>query len=236
MFAATSSLDVYSQAFAAGFDIGSGKETLYSVGIGRLLYNSLAKSYRRLGVRAHQTLNLILVPSTLSIAYSTRQHPFTGTFRRIFSAVLGIDNPKDVSTLVEGVKQFYGVGSTVLLEQGLTLSKLVTEKPAIGDIFLILGTKAKDIEYTLRRMDYVIEVGMEAAKMLSSGVEPNEVSVRAFLRLARPECEKLSRVSDVDQKSLYELDRELTRDGVDLSYLITPLVLALVLSNYLGEK
>lgn len=236
LFTVTSSLDVYSQAFAAGTDVGSGKETLYSVGIGRLIYNSLAKSYRRLGVRAHQTLHLILIPSTLSIAYSLRQHPFVGSFRRIFSAVLGVDNPKDVAALVDGVRQFYGAGSSALVEQGLTSSRLVTEKPTIGDVLMTLGRKAKDVEYTLRRLDYVIEVGTDVAKMVASGVEPNDASVRAFLKLAQPECERLSGVSDVNQKVLYELDRELARDGIDLSYLITPMVLALVLSNYLGVK
>lgn len=236
VFSVTSSLDVYSQAFVAGVDVSSGKETLYTVGVGRLFYNSLAKSYRRLGVRTHQTLNLVLIPSTLSIAYSLRQYPFASSYRRIFSAILGVDNPKDVTTLAEGIRQFYGVGSAVLSEQGLTLSRMVTEKPSIGDILSIIGAKVRDLQYTLERIDYIIEVGMDTARIVASGADLNDVAVRAFLKLAQPECGKLSKVSDINQKILYELDKELLKDGIDLSYLITPLTLTLILSNYLGEK
>ncbi|MEM1623017.1 MAG: hypothetical protein QW543_02605 [Sulfolobales archaeon] len=236
IFTATSSLDVYSQAFTAGLDISTGKETLYSIGIGRLFYHSLAKSYRKLGIRAYQALNLVLVPTSLSIGYSARQQHFVNSYKRIFSAVLEVNNPKDVVALVDGIRQFYGIGSVVLVEQGLTPSKLATEKPSIGDVLLLMGVKARDLLYTLKRMDYVFEVGTEVARMISSGADPNDVAVRAFLRLAQTECEKLRRVSEIDQKSLYDLDKELLRDGVDLSYLITPLTLALLLSNYLSEK
>jgi len=236
VFTVTSSLDIYSQTFTAGLDVSTGKETLYSIGIGRLFYHSLAKSYRKLGIRAHQTLNLVLIPSTLSIAYSTRQHPFANSYRRIFSAVLEVDNPKDVATLVDGIRQFYGVGSAVLSEQGLTPSRLATEKPSIGDILQVLEAKARDLRYTLKRMDYIFEVGTEVARMTASGIEPNDVVVRAFLRLAQVECGKLGKVSEVNQKNLYDLDKELSKDGVDLSYLITPLTLTLLLSNYLSEK
>ncbi|MEM0065486.1 MAG: hypothetical protein QXZ22_01765 [Sulfolobales archaeon] len=236
VFTVTSSLDAYSQAFTAGLDVSTGKETLYSIGIGRLFYNSLAKSYRKLGIRAYQALNLALIPTTLSIGYSTRQHPFANSYKRIFSALLEVNNPKDVATLVDGIRQFYGTGSAVLAEQGLTPSRLATEKPSIGDILLLMSVKARDLWYTLKRMDYIFEVGTEVARMTSSGADPNDVAVRAFLRLAQAECEKLRKVSEVNQKSLYDLDRELIKDGVDLSYLITPLTLVLLLSNYLSEK
>ncbi|MEM0486830.1 MAG: hypothetical protein QXT76_00140 [Sulfolobales archaeon] len=99
-----------------------------------------------------------------------------------------------------------------------------------------MSVKARDLWYTLKRMDYIFEVGTEVARMTSSGADPNDVAVRAFLRLAQAECEKLRKVSEVNQKSLYDLDRELIKDGVDLSYLITPLTLVLLLSNYLSEK
>lgn len=177
-----------------------------------------------------------MIPSTLSTAYSIRQHPFVSNYRRIFLAILDINNPKDIATLVDGVRAFYGAGSTALLERGLTPSKLATEKPAIGDILLMLGERVKDVWYTLMRIDYIIEVSMDVWRMIASGTEPNDVAVRAFLKLAKLECEKLSHVSDADQKVLYELDRELLKEGRDLSYLITPLTLALVLSYYLGEK
>ena len=236
VFTVTSSLDVYNQAFSAGLDVGAGKETLYSVGVGRLFYSSLAKSYRRLGARAHQTLNLALVPFTLSVAYSLKQQSFESSFRKIFFTTLGIDSSKDTSALVDGIKQFYGAGFTALLERGITLSKIATEKPSIGDILSALSSKARDIQYILRRIDYVVEVGLEVGRAATEGIELNEVAVRAFLKLARFECEKLSSVAELNQKVLYELDRELLREGVDLSYLITPLILALVLSNYLEGK
>ncbi len=236
VFTVTSSLDVYGQAFAAGLSVGSGKETLYTVGVGNLLYTSLAKSYRRLGARAHQTLNLVLIPSTLAIACSLRQRPFASSFRRILSAVLGIDNPRDVAGLVEGVRQFHGIGSQVLAELGLTSSRLATERPSLGDVFSALGTRARDLRYTLERLDYVVEVGAEAGRELARGSDPNDVAVRAFLKLAQPECERLGRATEVDQKVLYELDRELSREGIDLSYLLAPLTLALKLSYYLGGR
>lgn len=236
IFTVTSSLDIYGQVFTAGLDISTGKETLYSAGIGRFFYSSLAKSYRRLGARAHQALNLVLIPFTLSTAYSLKQQPFLGSFRKIFFTILDVDNPKDITALVDGIRQFYGAGSTALLERGLTSSRLATEKPSIGDILSILGSKIKDIQYVLNRMDYIIEIGLEIGRIAAEGVELNDITTRAFLKLARFECERLSSIVDFSQKTLYELDRELTREGVDLSYLVTPLTLALTLSNYLGGK
>ncbi|MCS7099210.1 MAG: hypothetical protein RMH84_01930 [Sulfolobales archaeon] len=236
VFTVSSSLDVYSQAFTAGLDVGTGKETLYSVGIGRLFYNSLAKSYRKLGARAHQTLSLALIPFTLSVAYSLKQQSFASSFRKIFFTILGIDNSKDTSALVDGIRQFYGAGYTALLESGITFSKLATEKPSIGDILSALSSKARDIQYVLKRMDYIVEVGLEVGRVATESIELNDIAVRAFLKLARFECEKLSSVAELNQRVLYELDRELLREGVDLSYLITPLILTLILSNYLGRE
>ncbi len=235
VFTVTSSLDVYNQAFSAGLSVSSGRETLHSVGVGRILYSSLAKSYRRLGARAHQALNLVLIPSTVATACSLRWRPFASSYRKTLSAVLSVDNPKDVAALIEGVRQFYGTGSLALAELGLTSSRLATERPTLGDVLSALGTRVRDLRYTLERLDYVIEVGSEAGRELASGAEPNEVAVRAFLKLAQPECGRLSRLTELSQKALFELDRELSKEGIDLSHVLTPLSLALALSRYLSE-
>ncbi len=233
IFTVTSSLEVYSQAFDAGLSVSAGKETLLTSGIGRLIHNSLAKSYRRLGARAYQALNLVLVPSSIAIAYASRNKPFANSYRRILLSILEIDNSKDVSMIVEGVRQFYGEASLILSETGITPGKVVSERITVGDIMSALGTRIRELGYFLKRIDSILEAGTFFGRLISGGLEPNEAAVKTFLKLAAADYNKLSTLTDTNQKILYELDKELTSRGVDLSYVVAPLTLAILISNYI---
>jgi len=232
IFTVTSSLEVYSQAFEIGLDVSTGKETLLTAGVGRLIYNSLAKSYRRLGTRAYQALNLILVPSSVAIAYASRYKPFTNSYRRVLLSILEIDNSKDVSMLVEGIRQFYGIAYLALSDAGISPGKVASERITIGDVMSTLGTKIRELNYFLKRVDNILETGAFFGRLISSGYEPNDAAVKAFLKLASVDCDRLSTLTDVNQRVLYELDKELTSKGIDLSYIIAPLTLAIIISNY----
>lgn len=233
IFTVTSSLEIYSQAFDVGLSVSTGKETLLTSGVGRLIHNSLAKSYRRLGAKAYQALNLVLVPSSIAIAYASRHKPFVNSYKRILLSILEIDNSKDVSMIVEGLRQFYGEASLILSDFGITSGKVVSERITIGDIMSALGTRIRELSYFLKKMDNILEAGSFFWKLVSSGHEPNEAAVKTFLKLASTDYSRLSTLTDANQKILYELDKELTSRGVDLSYVVTPLTLAILISNYI---
>jgi hypothetical protein len=229
----TSSLDTYGQAYEAGLGIGSGRETPLTIGLGRIVQTALARSHKRLGSRARQSVNLVFIPVTVSVAYSLRQQNFVGSFRRMLRSLLQVDDPKDTLALFEGVRTYCGEG-LVLAERGLTQSRLVSERLSIGELLEVLSTSIRELNFLTRKLNTVLEVGSTIKTLVEKGLELNDVLVRAYLELAKVEVGKpFTELKEVELRSLYEIDRELTKSGRDLSHLVVPLALALLLSYYI---
>ncbi len=233
LITATSSLDIYGQAYEAGLGISSGKETLLTIGLGKMVQTALARSHKRLGSRAQQAVNLVFIPVTVSVAYSLKQQNFIGSFKRMLRSLLQIDDPKDTVALFDGIKLYCGEG-LVLAERGLTQSRLISERISISELLELLSPRVRELSFLMKKLNAILEVGSSIKTLLEKGLELNDVLVRAYVELAKTEVgEPFSGLKEVEQRVLYEVDRELLKSGRDLSYLIVPLALALLLSYYI---
>jgi len=229
----TSSLDIYGQAYEAGLGISSGRETLLTIGLGRVVQAALARSHKRLGSRARQSVNLVFIPVTVSVACSLKQQNFVGSFKRMVRSLLQVDDPKDTVALFEGLRMYCGEGP-VLAERGLTQSRLISERITVGELLELLSPRVRELGFLTRKLNTVLEVGFSIKTFLEKGLELNDVLVRAYVELAKVEVgEPFSGLKEVEQRVLYEIDRELIKRGRDLSYLVVPLALALLLSYYI---
>ncbi len=226
----TSSFEVYERAAKLGEDVARGRSGFPNIRIGELLSEALQMAEARLGAGTDPMIHIMLVPITVAVSYSVRMSDRIdgALIRRAISDILNYSDVSESLRIYESLKTVGGRYSALLDEIMITPTKIRVESLRPADIFAEMSMKEPIFSLLGRRLSTLISVSKRFIELETGEVSTNAAAVEAFSELVYGVTGKKLRVyGDADIVKALKYDRELEKNGVDLSPFIGPLTAAL---------
>ncbi len=226
----TSSFEVYERAAKLGEDVARGRSGFPNIRIGELLSEALQRAEARLGAGTDPMIHIMLVPITVAVSYSVRMSDRIdgALIRRAISDILNYSDVSESLRIYESLKTVGGRYSALLDEIMITPTKIRVESLRPADIFAEMSMKEPIFSLLGRRLSTLISASKRFIELETGEVSTNAAAVEAFSELVYGVTGKKLRVyGDADIVKALKYDRELEKNGVDLSPFIGPLTAAL---------
>ncbi len=226
----TSSFEVYERAAKLGEDVARGRSGFPNIRIGELLSEALQRAEARLGAGTDPMIHIMLVPITVAVSYSVRMSDRIdgALIRRAISDILNYSDVSESLRIYESLKTVGGRYSALLDEIMITPTKIRVESLRPADIFAEMSIKEPIFSLLGRRLSTLISASKRFIELETGEVSTNAAAVEAFSELVYGVTGKKLRVyGDADIVKALKYDRELEKNGVDLSPFIGPLTAAL---------
>ncbi len=226
----TSSFEVYERAAKLGEDVARGRSGFPNIRIGELLSEALQRAEARLGAGTDPMIHIMLVPITVAVSYSVKMSDRIdgALIRRAISDILNYSDVSESLRIYESLKTVGGRYSALLDEIMITPTKIRVESLRPADIFAEMSMKEPIFSLLGRRLSTLISASKRFIELETGEVSTNAAAVEAFSELVYGVTGKKLRVyGDADIVKALKYDRELEKNGVDLSPFIGPLTAAL---------
>lgn len=233
--ALTSSIHTYLSAVELGELVARGNLSFPSLGIGRLINQSISSSLRWIDRIYTAELHLTLLPSVTAISYALaidKTAPLT-TFRRAILNILSSSSVKDSLDIYHIIKDL-PIFTPIISELGITEGYLRVNSINLHDLYITLGRKLPSINVLVNKLDVIAGMSNKFLKTYYEISDYNIASVAAYI-------DGLEKVFGIQIKvdltkgrtainELFKIDKDLKSKGKDFNELIPLLNISILLS------
>ncbi len=214
--ALTSALDTYVKACITGFEIGRGRSSFESAGLGGLVSEAYRLSKKAAAEMPLPSLHLLLIPTVIAASYSIEVDGklSLSKFRRALQGLLMYNPIKETESLYNALRGVGGGISRAIALTEVTPGRISTEGLSIYDFLDHISREYLPASYLITRVNRLTELTEAFIKSHIEGASLNDATVLLYRELLHDftgYSADLRIKGKEDFLRLLKLDRELYR-------------------------